>query len=208
VSPPRRIGTTTSETRARLLDATEQLMLEEGYAAVSSRRVAARAGVKAPLVHYYFPTLDDLFIAVFRRRSERNLQQLAENLEADRPLHAIWEYASDRTGTALTTEFLALANHRKAIKAEIAEVADRFRKLQLEVLTSAWQRYGIDPDLFPPAAIVVLMAAIPRVIVSEEALGLTSGHPEARGLVERYLDQFEGRPPRTPRKASRTRKGK
>jgi TetR/AcrR family transcriptional regulator len=188
----RRIGAATSKTRAVLLDATEQLMLEEGYAAVSSRRVAAGAGVKASLVHYYFPTLDELFISVYRRRSEANLQRLVEDLQTDRPLHAIWEYASDPTGTSLTAEFLALANHRKAIQAEIAEVADRFRKVQLEALTRVFEGYGIDPELFPAAAIAVLMAAIPRVIVIEEALGMSAGHPEARALVERYLEKFEG----------------
>ena len=56
--------------RGALLDAAEQLMLEEGYAAVTSRRVAAQAGLKPQLVHYYFRTMDDLFLAVFRRRAE------------------------------------------------------------------------------------------------------------------------------------------
>src|ERR1039458_10291908 len=47
----RRIGGEDSESRAALLDATERLMLEEGYAAVSSRRVAQAAGLKPQLVH-------------------------------------------------------------------------------------------------------------------------------------------------------------
>ncbi|EUA30299.1 bacterial regulatory s, tetR family protein [Mycobacterium xenopi 4042] len=53
-----------------LLDAAEQLMLEEGYAAVTSRRVAQKAALKPQLVHYYFRTMDDLFLAAFRRRAE------------------------------------------------------------------------------------------------------------------------------------------
>ena len=40
----RRIGAESSETRAALLDAAERLMLEHGYAAVTSRRVAGAAG--------------------------------------------------------------------------------------------------------------------------------------------------------------------
>ena len=188
----RRVGTTAPKSRAELLDATEQLMLEEGYAAVSSRRVAAKAGVTAALVHYYFPTLDDLFIAVYRRRTQGNLERLADELQTDKPLRVIWNYASDKTGTALTAEFLALANHRKAIQAEIAETAERLRKIQLEALTSVLEEYGINTELFSPAAVVVLMAAIPRVIVIEEALGIGSGHPEAQALVEHYLRQFEG----------------
>ncbi len=167
-------------------------MLDDGYAAVTSRRVGREAAVNPALVHYYFPTLDDLLIAVFRRRSEWNMARLEEGLRGGQPLHAIWRYATDRTGVALTEEFLALGNHRKAIQAELGEVAGRFRKVQLEVLQQAWLRYGIDREEFPPEAAVVLMSAIPRVLVSEEALGLTAGHPETRSLVQRYLQGLEG----------------
>ena len=59
-----------AKNRGVLLDAAEQLMLEDGYAAVTSRRVAERAGLKPQLVHYYFRTMDELFIEVFRRRAE------------------------------------------------------------------------------------------------------------------------------------------
>ena len=69
---PRRIGAVDSKTRAQLLDAAELLLLEEGYAAVTSRRVAAKAGLKPQLVHYYFRTMDDLFVEVFRRRADEN----------------------------------------------------------------------------------------------------------------------------------------
>ncbi|MGK2908303.1 MAG: TetR family transcriptional regulator [Sphingobium sp.] len=41
--------------------------MEEGYAAVSGRKVAARAGLNASLIHYYFPTSDDLLVAAYRR---------------------------------------------------------------------------------------------------------------------------------------------
>ena len=46
--------------RQRLIEATVQLMRDEGYAAATSRRVAALAGVKPALVYYYFDTMDDL----------------------------------------------------------------------------------------------------------------------------------------------------
>ena len=84
-SSPRRIGAEDSATRAQLLDAAEQLLLEEGYAAVTSRRVAAKAGLKPQLVHYYFRTMDDLFVEVFRRRAEANLARF-ERTPPRRPL--------------------------------------------------------------------------------------------------------------------------
>ena len=194
----RRVGTLTSKTRAVLLDVTEQLMLDEGYAAVSSRSLAARAGVKAPLIHYYFPTLDDLFIAAFRRRSERNLERLANALEGDDPLQALWNYANDKTHVVLTFEFLALANHRKAIQAELGEVAERFRKVELETFTSMAASSGIDLDEFPPDALLLIMMAIPTTVVYEEAIGMSTGHEHALMLVERYVSQFRGAPLRRP----------
>ena len=39
-------------------------MLDDGYAAVSTRRVGATAGTDKALVHYYFGTMDALFIAL------------------------------------------------------------------------------------------------------------------------------------------------
>ncbi len=62
----RRLGTADSKTRLALLDAAERLLLAEGYAAVTSRRVAAAAGLKHQLVHYYFRTMDDLLLEVYR----------------------------------------------------------------------------------------------------------------------------------------------
>ena len=120
---PRRVGTETSRTRAQLLDCVEQLMLDKGYAAISYRAVAAKADVTAGTVQYYFPTLDDLFVATVRRRSEQGRQRLVEALQdrADQPLRTLWEYTKDETTSALVLEFMALANHRRSIRNEITD---------------------------------------------------------------------------------------
>src|SRR5262245_27134554 len=109
----------TEEKRNGVLDATEELMLKEGYAAVTPRNVAAAAGISAPLLHYYFPTLDDLFVAVLHRRSDRNVERMAEALAAPEPLQAWWQLAADPRGTALFIELMAAANHRPELKAEV-----------------------------------------------------------------------------------------
>ena len=80
MAAPRRPRAATAEKRERLLDATEEIMLEDGYAAVSSRSVANRVGINAPLVHYYFPTIDDLFIAVLRRRADARWRISADDV--------------------------------------------------------------------------------------------------------------------------------
>jgi AcrR family transcriptional regulator len=190
MAAPRRIGTETSETRTQLLEATERLMLRDGYAAVSSRKVAAEAGLKPALVHYYFRTMDDLFLAVYRRRAEQALARQAEVLTSPQPLRALWEFNRDVAGTAFNAEFLALGNHRKAIKAEIAGYAERFRSMQVEALATLFQRYGMGE--VDPAVVLVLMTSISQVLTMEQSLGMTSGHDATLELVEGYLRRFEG----------------
>src|SRR5688572_28425877 len=102
-------------------------MLDEGYAAVTTRKVAAQAGVNPALVHYHFSTIDDLFLAVFRRGAEAHLARLQAAVESPQPLRCVWEVMSEPRDTALTLEFLALANHRKAIRTELADYSSRFR---------------------------------------------------------------------------------
>jgi AcrR family transcriptional regulator len=181
-------------------------MLEDGYAAVSSRTVAGRAGVTAPLVHFYFPTLDDLFIAAFRRRSEQRLESLTAALDGDDPIRALWDYVTDKSGMSLTFEFLALGNHRKAIRAELTAVAERFRKVELDAFTGVLAAAGVDLDEFPPDGLFLIAMAVPTVVVQEESIGLSVGHKNALALVERYLSQVRGAPLTGPTGPTRRRK--
>ncbi|HMG26354.1 MAG TPA: TetR/AcrR family transcriptional regulator [Acidimicrobiia bacterium] len=187
----RRIGAPDSKTRALLVDAAERLMLGKGYAAVSSRRVAGEAGLKPQLVHYYFRTMDDLFLAVLRRRAEESLERYARALASDRPLRALWEMSTDPRGAVFTMEFAALANHRKAIRAEIAAYAERVRQMQLDALARILDGAGIPEDDCPPVVVLQAMTGISQVIALEETLGITTGHEETRSFVERQIDQLE-----------------
>jgi AcrR family transcriptional regulator len=190
----RRIGAPDAKNRGVLLDAAERLMLEEGYAAVTSRRVAEKAALKPQLVHYYFRTMDDLFLAAFRRRAEEGLEAQARVLQARQPLWALWRFSTDPAATAITSEFIALANHRKALKAEIAYYAERFREEQRKALSMVLDRYGIDRAEVPALVWSVLMTSISRVLVIEQALGMSAGHAEIVAFVERYLRRLEGDP--------------
>ena len=186
-----------TETRDALLDAAERLMLDEGYAAVTSRRVSNEAGVNAGLVYYYFGTMDELFIAVFRRRAQWMYEQQAVALSTDQPLWSLWSLIHDQPNTALNLEFLALGNHRKAVKAEVAEYSRKYRIQQLEALSGVLEGYGLDPELWPPVSIVILMSGISRFLVMEEAYDLDMGHTETIGIVERLIAELEG-PRRVP----------
>jgi hypothetical protein len=55
-------------------------------------------------------------------------------------------------------------------------------------------RYGIDPVEVPPLVWSVLMTSVSRVLVIEQALGMSAGHAETIEFVERYLHRLEGDP--------------
>lgn len=193
-SGARRLGAPDAKNRGLLLDAAEQLMLEEGYAAVTSRRLAGRAGLKPQLVHYYFRTMEDLFLEVFRRRAEEGLEVQARALHSDQPLWALWRFGTDPGFTQLSMEFMALANHRKDMRAEIAYYAERFREEERKAVAAALQRYGAKNKDVPPVVWTVLMSSLSRFLVLEQAIGMSSGHAETVELVEGYLRRLEGEP--------------
>jgi AcrR family transcriptional regulator len=186
----RRVGAEDSASRSRMLDLAETLMLEEGYAGVTSRRIAAKAGVKQPLVYYYFRTMDELFLAVFRRLAEDGLKRRAEALVAPEPIRALWELHSDRSRTALTMEFLALANHRKAVRREIARYVEQARTLEIEGLNRLFATRGTEVQI-PSLIVTVLLTSLARGLVQEDALGISKGHSPTHAFVEACLRNFE-----------------
>ena len=188
----RRIGGPDAKNRGVLLDAAEALMLEDGYAAVTSRRVAERAGLKPQLVHYYFRTMDDMFIEVFRRRAKLGLEALAEALASEQPLWALWEFGTDPETTQVTMEFMGLANHRKALRAEIAFYAERFREQQVEAMAKALERYGYAVSDVPPVVWALFATSVSQVLVLERALGMSAGHAEMLAFCEEWLCRLEG----------------
>jgi AcrR family transcriptional regulator len=188
----RRIGGRDAKNRGVLLDAAEQLMLEDGYAAVTSRRVAERAGLKPQLVHYYFRTMDEMFIEVFRRRAKQGLDAQARALASAQPLWALWDFGIDPGSTQLTVEFMGLANHRKALRAEIASCAERFREQQVQAISTALRRYGYEVADVPPVVWAVFATSVSQVLVMERVLGMSAGHAEMLAFCEEWLVRLEG----------------
>lgn len=178
-------------------------MLDEGYAAATSRRVAARAGVKPALVHYYFPSMDDLYLAVLQSGAEINLDRQRQTLSQDAPLRALWEL-NNTAGAQLWMEFMALANHRKTIRSEIAAYATRFRDLEEATLSAALRAHGVDTDAFPPVVMSMIVASLARIMVLEDGLGIDRGHREAQAFIDRHLNRFElpGHPGQSPARSS------
>jgi AcrR family transcriptional regulator len=192
VTSPRRLGADDAVNRKALLNAAQQLMIEDGYDAVTTRRVAAKAGLKPQLVHYYFQSMDDLLLELVRRATARSREAFAAALESPKPVRALWELSSDPQVTALTIEMMALANHRKAVRNELAVAAKELRRMQVDALSALLERTGVANDVVRPDALMVVMASVSRMMVMERALGVSMGHKNALALVEHFLANLEG----------------
>jgi AcrR family transcriptional regulator len=181
------------------MDATETVMREEGYAAVTSRRVAERAGVNQQTVYYYFQTMDDLLLATYRRRTQSVLERVEQALNSERPLHAFWQASSEPFSAGLTMEYLALANHNEVIRLETIEFGERLRRLEVDKLSDRIRQIAPDSTPLTPFAIIMAINYIGHLMGFEAAVGLRGGHRETRLLVEWCLRQLEpaGLPSRT-----------
>lgn len=189
-TPRRRQKRAASETL--ILDTAEKLMLEEGYAAVSSRRLAKEAGLKAPLVHYYFPTTDDLFLAVYRRAVKKELDKQWAKLDSPQSLRNLWDTYCNQEQTRLAMEFIALANHRKTIRDEIAALTEQTRRRRAEALSRIINMERSAPGEVSAVGLTVLLIGVARTLVMEEGMGISLGHAEAYRFIEQWLEQLEG----------------
>jgi AcrR family transcriptional regulator len=179
--------------RDAILDATEAIMIEEGYAAVTSRRVAERAGLKSQLVHYYFGTMDDLFVAVYERVEQEFLQRHLQAATSPNPLRAIWELSIHPKRTRLSQELVALSHHKKAISKITARVMTQMHSVDAAFIARYLDEAGVDRETYPPLVISYMINGLSRLLVTQEAHGVTSGRAEVLAFAERLLNELEAK---------------
>lgn len=180
--------------RAQFVDAAEAILSEIGYHGISARLVAARAGLKTQLLYYYFRTMDDVMLAVVERVNMRRNARFDAAMQDAAPLRAMWAYMTDPSSAALAAELNTVANHRPAIRAYIIESAVKFRQKQVAAVRELFAAADIDAQLYPPEGVVMMGAALARILVMESSLGLTEGHEAARAIAEGILTQWSDKP--------------
>lgn len=189
----RRWAGESSEVRTALIDAAVQLMQEEGYPAVTARNLADKVGLTRQIVHYYFSSMDEVFVAMIRQSGEKARAQLEAALASEDPLRALWNLNRDPAQSILSMEMNALANRRPAVRAEVAKVAEEFRDMQVRGLENLLERRGISA-LMAPEVSILLLTALAQVLTVEEAIDVTRGHAATIAFVQKCLDAFhEGR---------------
>ncbi|MCB2079341.1 MAG: TetR/AcrR family transcriptional regulator [Novosphingobium sp.] len=173
-----------------MLDAAEIILTDEGYGALTSRRVAEQTGVKQRLIYYYFRTMDELIVDMFRRLKARDLERLSHALDGDHGLRVIWDVCANSADTRIVQEFMALANRIELLKVDVAEYIELTRKMQVDALTQAMQDASLEQTISPAAAAIFATSAA-LAIRREAGIGVDAGHDDVMAVIEGFLARLD-----------------
>jgi TetR/AcrR family transcriptional regulator len=176
-----------------LLDAAERLLVEVGYAGITTRRLAAEAGVNHGLVHYYYGSLENLLVQVLERFTATMIERQRAMYAAEMPFIEKWRMAmrylvSDSDYQKVWWELQALAWNRPDLRQQVARVDDEWRTVLTEALAEPHARYGLE---LPLEALVSLVITFNAGIILERLAGITTGHQELLDWIDGWIELKE-----------------
>jgi len=149
VTGGRSVTDAAGDTRSLILEAARDRLLADGYAGLSTRKVAAEAEVPLSQLHYHFGSKDGLILALLeeenRRRLDRQTRMYAEKL----PLWQRYEQACDFLEDDLESgyvrvlqEMIAAGWSNAQIGEAVGDLLSGWYALLIEVAREAERRYG------------------------------------------------------------------
>src|SRR3954453_8295082 len=194
-----------SESRARavegFLDAAERLLIEVGYAGITTRRLAREAGLNQGLVHYYFGSLDEVLLQALERFTERLIDRQRAMYQAKLPFIEKWrtamEYLESDLGAGypkIWLELQALGWNRPEIRERVVRVNAEGREGLPEAFAKAAAEYGLEPEAYPVDALVSFVMTFNQGIELERLSGITDGHGELLAWIDAWLRSLEEGP--------------
>jgi AcrR family transcriptional regulator len=173
-----------------LLDAAERLLVDVGYARITTRRVAEEAGVNHGLVHYYFGSNENLMVQALERFTERLIARQRELYTADMPFVEKWRTAmrylvsEDVTYEKIWLELQALGWNNPDVRERLARVNAEWRAVLTEAFEEPHRQLGID---VPLEALVSLVITFNVGIMVERLGGIETGHGELLEWIDQWL---------------------
>jgi AcrR family transcriptional regulator len=190
---------TRAETEDAFLDAAERLLIAVGYSGITTRRLAEEAGANHGLVHYYFGSMENLFLRVLERFTERLVARQREMYArtdisgAEKWRTAMGYLESDLAAgyPKIWLELQALGWNRPDIAQRVAQVNREWRDVLTEAFDQMMGEYGLDRERFPLAATVSLVITSNEGIMVERLSGISAGHRDLIEMVGRWLESLE-----------------
>jgi AcrR family transcriptional regulator len=173
-----------------LLDAAERLLVDVGYAGITTRRLAEEAGVNHGLVHYYFASNENLLLRALERFTERLIARQRELYGADMPFVDKWRTAmrflmsEDATYEKVWLELQALAWNNADLRARLVEVNAEWRAVLTDAFEEPHRALGI---AMPLEALVSLVMTFNLGIIVERLGDIDTGHAELLDWIDGWL---------------------
>lgn len=173
--------------------------MRDGYANITTRKLAVEANANHGLVHYYFGSMEELFMRVLERFTDRIIQrQRTMYASPNVPFIEKWRTAMKYIDADLEAgypkiyyELQAMAWNRPEFRERIAHVFEQWDNVLTEAITRAAKEYGVDRKSFPPEAISVLVRTFNLGILLERLSGFDKGHDELLKMIDKLLQRFE-----------------
>lgn len=173
-----------------LLDAAERLLVDIGYARITTRRLAEEAGVNHGLVHYYFGSNENLLVRALERFTDRLIARQRELYEGEGPLVDKWRTAmryllsEDVTYEKIWAELQALAWNHPEIRERLARVNADWRAVLTDAFREPHRELGIE---MPLDALVSLVMTFNIGIMVERLGDIEAGHRELLDWIDQWL---------------------
>jgi AcrR family transcriptional regulator len=184
--------------KGALLDAAERLLIDSGYAAITTRRLASEAGVNHGLVHYYFGSVEEVLFQAMERFTVRLMERQRALYSSDAPFIEKWRTAMRLIDEDLQTgypkiwaELHALAWNRPQFQERMARVQLEWRAVFGRAVAAAEDELHLAHTPFPPDAFVPLVATFNSGLLLERLIGLDDGHRELLESIDRWLTSLE-----------------
>jgi AcrR family transcriptional regulator len=187
-----------SATAEAFLDAAERLLVDAGHAGITTRRVAAEAGANQGLVHYYFGSMNELFVQVLERFTARLVARQREMYAADVPFiekwRAAWRFQEqdlEAGYSKIWLELKALSWSHPELRPRVARVTSEWRGVLREAFERAAREYGLNDDEFPVDVLVAMTATFAQGYALERLEGIDEGHEALLDWIEGWLEGLE-----------------
>jgi AcrR family transcriptional regulator len=117
------------DTRMLIIAAARRRLLADGYAGLSTRKVAEEAGVPLSQLHYHFGSKGGLILALFEQDNHQRLERQTRMYAGDEPLWKRYEHACDFLEDDLDSGYVRVLQEMIAVGWSNPEIRDAVREL-------------------------------------------------------------------------------
>jgi AcrR family transcriptional regulator len=189
---PRVTAEKVAETRAHLLDAAQRILIEHGFAGLSTRRVAEAADMPMSQIQYHFGSKEGMVLALFEAMNaallERQRAMFGDpNLQLSRQWALACDFLEDDLNSGyvqVLQELIAAGWSNAAIRDAVAEALDGWQRLLVLVARRALRRLNVSSP-FQPEEIVALVSVLFLGAESQILLGRDGPRVPHRAALRR-----------------------